>query len=573
MVRVSDDVRGLWVTDGTQWFPITDDVNLRWFGARPNDDLDDSPALVAALAVTSTVRLAGGTYRIRNNLTVPVGKRIIVESGALMSIDAAKTLTLAGNFEAGLYQTFAGSGSVIFGGLNYSTLPSVVEVFPQWWGARADGTADDLAALTKAIAAAAVYHGRVHLVGNYRVSGTLSVPNGVTLSGDTGNAQNWAWIKADGSSGFSGNHLIVSEPGRSTSQYSTLENIHFQVYNIRNPNFEAVRIEGWSETANIRNISFNMRNSSISRVLYYNNYGPVEFDNINLYYSSGETNVANEPMYIKAANGLIVRNLNYTAVSPKAPYFDGGLFTLLEGLQIESHPTDSREPNIRLASLFGVTFRDSSLRTISANSTGIVYQANALAELGSFLFENIAFSPVPSTPGSWDKYVVVRDASGTERTWDAARLMTAHSAQRPTMIQRFSKKEQLFAGVDSNNSSGVFQDLFLFNDVAENKAVTVPFNPRVLLGGYGTGNILLLINARNDRINNAAMIWLTYVDLPQQSGGIQPEFNYVVGSPTANWAASYSAGSISLVNKARGTMNQVTVTVIHSTFRSWPVNQ
>jgi Pectate lyase superfamily protein len=573
VVSVSDDVRGLWVTDGTKWFPITSEVDPRWFGAKPDDSADDSSALAAALAVAPAVRVSGGTYRLASNLMVPAGKQLIVENGAQISIDPSKTLTVAGVFEAGLYRTFTGTGKVVFGGLNYSTTPSVVEVFPQWWGARANGETDDLDSLSRALEAAAVFHGRVHLVGNYRVSAPLSLPNGVTLAGNVGNAQNWAWITADGSKGFAGNALLVSNPGAAGNQYSTLENIHFQIYNIKNSNFEAVHIQGWSETANIKNISFNMRNSSISRLLYYNNFGPVEFDNINLYYPNGTTFVANEPMYVKAVNGLIVRDLNYSVISPKAPYFDGGLFTLLEGLQIETHPTDPREPNIRLASLFGVTFRDSSLRTSLADSTGILFQSNVLPDLGSFLFENIAFSPVPSTPGSWDKYVVIRNAAGVERDWDAARLVTGKNGQRPLMLQRFSMKEQVFGGVESNNSPRVFQDFFLFNNVANNGSVNVPFNPRVSLGGYGTGNVLILINARNNNTNNAAMIWLTYVDLPRSSGGLQPVFNYVVGNATSNWAASYSAAGINLTNKAAGTMNEVTVTIIHSTYSTWPSSQ
>ncbi|HEX8096526.1 MAG TPA: glycosyl hydrolase family 28-related protein, partial [Pyrinomonadaceae bacterium] len=417
VVRVTDDVRGLWVTDGAQWFPITSEASIRWFGAKPDDGADDSAALAAALAVAPTVRLDVGTYRIGGDLTVPAGKKLIVENGALISVDAARTLTLAGPFEAGLYQTFAGGGKVVFSGLNNSTAPSALEVFPQWWGARADGAADDLAALSKAVAAAAVYHGRVRLVGNYRISGPVSLPNGVTLSGDAGNSQNWAWITADGARGFSGNYLLLSESAVPSNQYSTLENIHFQVYNIRNARFEAVHIAGWSETSNVRNISFNVRDSSISRVLYFNNYGPAEFDNINLYYATGRTLVSDEPMYVRAVNGLMVRNLNYTAVSPKAPYFEGGQFALLEGLQIETHPTVASEPSITIyPGTGGVTFRDSNILTDVDNSTGVRILSNVFPDLGSYLIENVAAQRHTGVgKGSFDRLVVIRDSNGSER--------------------------------------------------------------------------------------------------------------------------------------------------------------
>lgn len=574
IVRVTDDVRGLWVTDGTYWFPLANEADIRWFGAKPDDGVDDSSALSSALAVAPVVKVPKGTFRIGTNLTVPAGKSLMIENGGMISVDATKTFTLAGHFEAGLYKTFTGNGKVAFGLDTTNSLANrVVELFPQWWGAAADGATDDLLPLTKSIESAASCHGRVHLVGNYRVSGALSLPNGVSLIGGAGNAQNWAWLTVDGAQGFSGNYLLASNPAPALNQYSTIENIEFNVVNIKNRNFEVVHIAGWSETSSVRNISFNLRDSVISRVLYFNNYGPVEFANISLYYPNGMTLVENEPIYLKAVNGLIVHNLNYTAVSPKAPYFEGGLFALLEGLQIETHPTAASEPSITIYSgTGGVTLRDSNLLTDVDNSTGVKILSNVFPDLGSYLIENVAAQRHTGvSKGSFDKLVVIRDNRGVEKSWDAARLMTSANAQRPTMIQRFSMREQVFGGVETNNSSRVFQDLYLFNNIANNSTVTVPFNPRVLIGGNGTGNVLILVNARSNRTNNAAMIWLTYVDLPERSGGLQPVFNYIVGNSSSNWSAAYSAEGINLTNKAGSKMDEVTVTIIHSTFYTWPI--
>jgi hypothetical protein len=570
IVRVTDDAVGLWVSDGKQWFPLTSEPDLRWFGAKADDDIDDSAALVAALAVARTVKITAGTYRLSSDVTIPAGMSLKVESGGVISVDPGKTLTVGGPFEAGMYQVFAGSGRVLFSGLSNGNTPSVLELLPQWWGAKANAKADDLSPLTKTLGAAAACYCSVRLAGNYRVSGPIGLPNGVTLRGDSGNSQNWAKITANGKLGFSGNSLLTSDPG-SGNQYSTLENISFEVLNIVNPRFEAVSIAGWSETANVRNLSFNLTDSTISRVLSFNNFGPVEFDNINLYYSFGHTLVNNEPMYVRAVNGLIVRNLNYTAVSPKSPYFEGGLFVLLEGLQIESHPTVASEPNITMSSLHGLTLRDSRLGTPLMNSTGVRIESTNLPDVGSYLLEQISLVPTLSSSGSWDKYVVIRDRKGTERSWDASRLVTQSAGQRPRMIERFTRDEQIFGGVESNNTPRVFRDLFLFKDVPNNGTIVVPFNVRVRLGTYGTGNVLILVNARSSVTNNGAMIWLTYADLPDTIGGVKPVFNYVVGDATSNWAAAYSNDAIVLTNKAGSAMNEITVTIIHSTFNTWPV--
>lgn len=53
------------------------------------------------------------------------------------------------------------------------------------FGAKGDGVADDTAAISKALAAVGSDGGVVHLpAGKYRITGSLSVPQGTTLLGE-----------------------------------------------------------------------------------------------------------------------------------------------------------------------------------------------------------------------------------------------------------------------------------------------------------------------------------------------------------------------------------------------------
>lgn len=76
-------------------------------------------------------------------LTDPVE---LIGDGAYV-IAAGVTLTINGPFRAPLKQVFSGAGAVAFGA------GAVNEVYPQWFGAKADGSTDDSAAIAGALAA------------------------------------------------------------------------------------------------------------------------------------------------------------------------------------------------------------------------------------------------------------------------------------------------------------------------------------------------------------------------------------------------------------------------------------
>ena len=88
--------------------------------------------------------LTPGTWTISNNITIPSTIDLWIPPGAVFSIASGKTLTLNAGINAGVYQIFSGSGTVIFGGGKKCA-------YPQWWGAKGDGTTDDSAASISAI--------------------------------------------------------------------------------------------------------------------------------------------------------------------------------------------------------------------------------------------------------------------------------------------------------------------------------------------------------------------------------------------------------------------------------------
>lgn len=107
-------------------------------------------SLAAAVSFISTTRC---TVVVRDDITMaasatfPATATLHIENRAQITTTGF-TLTINGKFECGLEKCFAGSGSVVFAG-------GAVRMFvPQWWGAVADGSIDDIVALDAMAAAA-----------------------------------------------------------------------------------------------------------------------------------------------------------------------------------------------------------------------------------------------------------------------------------------------------------------------------------------------------------------------------------------------------------------------------------
>ncbi len=122
---------------------------------------------------SATIELPGSTtYPISSDLTIPAGVALRFQNGAVLSVAEKKTLTINGEIEAGARPIFVGKGRI-------AGEPNIRAVLPQWFGARADGKADDTEALQKAVDFACTSN--VMLVdlgrGRYRLTRTLNCSN------------------------------------------------------------------------------------------------------------------------------------------------------------------------------------------------------------------------------------------------------------------------------------------------------------------------------------------------------------------------------------------------------------
>jgi hypothetical protein len=100
-----------------------------------------SNALSAIGSSESTLRI-DRSETISNDISIPANINLNFSRGCVFTIGANATLTINSSIEAGPWQIFAADNAFVKFG---STSPKL-EVYPQWWGGKADGTDIRLAA-------------------------------------------------------------------------------------------------------------------------------------------------------------------------------------------------------------------------------------------------------------------------------------------------------------------------------------------------------------------------------------------------------------------------------------------
>jgi hypothetical protein len=140
------------------------------------EDVDARGGIAASVAYWNSdggdkALLVKSPQTISADLTVNSNIHLVFLKGGVITITEAHTLTINGPKSAGCHQIFAGDGSVEFGP------DATEEVYPEWFGAKADGTTDDTTAIENAIGSMT---GGDRLIfpgtgtGTYAISSTLS---------------------------------------------------------------------------------------------------------------------------------------------------------------------------------------------------------------------------------------------------------------------------------------------------------------------------------------------------------------------------------------------------------------
>lgn len=156
---------------------------VRW-----NDALDvfnivnPSPGFATTEAAISALNSAGVEIVVNQSITLTgpltLTAPLRINKGGMI-VTGSNVLTINGSFSAGLYQCFDTTATkVLFGG------DSVKEVYPQWFGAVADGVTDDTAEIQAAITAAGNAGGVVFFpAGTYSITELAVSSANVSLLG------------------------------------------------------------------------------------------------------------------------------------------------------------------------------------------------------------------------------------------------------------------------------------------------------------------------------------------------------------------------------------------------------
>lgn len=177
------------------------------------------------------------TYCFVTNEVIPSNITVKVEPGAIIDVTDC-TVTINGYFEAGLHQCILlhGDASVDFGD------GFVQEVYPQWWGAKADGVTDDTIASRKALNTGK----KVRFVdGTYLISDVLEIKTtGQNVVGEGYNSilqldansncdilNVWGFVSGVHSSAFRVNILDLHLDGDGSNQTSESNGISLDGYN------------------------------------------------------------------------------------------------------------------------------------------------------------------------------------------------------------------------------------------------------------------------------------------------------------------------------------------------------
>jgi hypothetical protein len=135
-------------------------------------------ALTAIGSKSATLFIAAGVWKIDNDIIFPANLTLKFERGAIFVISHNVKVVINCEIDAGPYQIFGGNGMVT---------GNIIApyIYPQWWGAKGDGVADDYQAISKAVTAAT--GGRLFFQrGTYLTSQAIVLPDHIFVDAEPG---------------------------------------------------------------------------------------------------------------------------------------------------------------------------------------------------------------------------------------------------------------------------------------------------------------------------------------------------------------------------------------------------
>lgn len=191
------------------------------------------PAAITAIGTNQAIlRVPAGTTSISADLNIPANISLKVERGATIAIADSKTLTINGGLEAGLYQVFSctGTGKVAFGA------GAVKEVYPEWFGAKADGATSDYSAITAAAASVPSGGTLKFLSGRtFATIQTVTLPRSINIAMEgtllyTGSANEPALVVGTSGTSNAGVRMELAVNRSSTSDWSNEGSIGIKLF-------------------------------------------------------------------------------------------------------------------------------------------------------------------------------------------------------------------------------------------------------------------------------------------------------------------------------------------------------
>ncbi|MDP4092219.1 MAG: hypothetical protein Q8920_02565 [Bacillota bacterium] len=207
---------------------INGEVNVNLYGANGNNTFDNSTVLnniITGVGSNNTdLYFPKGIYKISGNITFPDNITLTFEKGAMLSVDNSKTVTINGQINAEMFQVFTGAGAVNGPANN-------PQIYPQWWGAKGDGSTDDSASLKKTIDSSTVNNTIFISNGSFNLNNnTINITKSLKISGS--GILNNAKLYITGTSNVEINGLTTNNVYLSISNSSNIKVLNNKFTNI-----------------------------------------------------------------------------------------------------------------------------------------------------------------------------------------------------------------------------------------------------------------------------------------------------------------------------------------------------